>query len=96
MVLVATACTARDSGYWIGDPSEPEGGDLYVREQVRNIRSQSTDPASLVPIRKIHPYDGAVFPSDMASPVVEWQDDQSQAVSWLITVEASAMAAVTK
>lgn len=91
MVLVAAACTARDSGYWIGDPSQPEGGDLYVREQVRNIRSQSIDPASLVPIRIIHPYDEAVFPSDIASPVVEWNDDPSQAVSWLITVEASGM-----
>jgi hypothetical protein len=89
--LVVISCTAPYGGYWIGDLSQPGGGDLWVREQVRSIRSQSPVPPALAPIRIIHPYDGALFPLDIASPVVEWRDGESGALSWLITVEAPAM-----
>jgi hypothetical protein len=94
MALAVTACTARDGSYWVGDPMQPGGGDLHVRNHVRSIRALSLDPASLAPIDIIHPYDGAVFPADIASPLFEWQDEPSEAFSWLITVEASEMATI--
>ena len=91
LIVGAISCTARDGRYWIGDPLKPGGGDLYVKDLICNMHAQSPDPETLTPIRIIHPYEGAVFPADIASPVCIWRDDVSQASSWLITVKAPAM-----
>ncbi|MBW2557642.1 MAG: hypothetical protein JRD69_02185 [Deltaproteobacteria bacterium] len=44
------------------------------------------DRYEYLPIRIANPLDGALFPIDIASPIIEWKDADSGALLWLARI----------
>ncbi len=85
------SCSAHQNHYWVGRLNQAGRGDINVRELLKQIKLEYAGSNSLTSIQILHPYNGAVFPADIASPEIEWKDSNSLVSSWLLTVEAAGM-----
>ncbi len=62
-----------------GDPGE-------TRKIIETIMSAIDDRHEYLPILIANPLDGALFPIDIASPIIEWKDADSGASLWLARI----------
>ena len=65
-------------------PSQMSSGH-DIKSVVKGILSDHDRAAKYPAIEIRHPYNGAVFPPDIASPIIRWEDEKSEA--WLVMVE---------
>jgi len=97
LTLVIFVCIACSSGYYLHQDDLRD--DLYILGEARNdddsvkickiieaIISVIDDKHEYSPIRVTNPLHGALFPIDIASPVIEWTDTDCGASLWLAQV----------
>ncbi|MFZ5570272.1 MAG: TolB family protein [Thermodesulfobacteriota bacterium] len=68
------------------------------KEEIRRIARQLQVPAGNAPaglLRITAPCDGAVFPPEIAAPVIAWNDPNPEARFWLVAVETGGRPLVT-
>ncbi len=88
IMALAMSCSAHQNRYWSGRPGGNGSGDPQVGKLLARVISQAASRKYLEPVRILYPCEGAVFPADIASPLIEWEDIHSQATAWLVTAEA--------
>lgn len=85
VLWVAGGCSSTQVAFW--DSEKPAATGEAVRFEsiaaaVQSALEASPDAAGLT---VTYPYDGAVFPPEIAAPVFSWQDSASGVFSWLVT-----------
>lgn len=64
---------------------------MQAAEEFQRLSRDYPQGQGLSTLSISHPLDNALFPADMASPVVSWKDDTPGAVSWLAGIEAGSL-----
>jgi len=54
--------------------------------KIARLRRAAAQPGPHLPLRITAPFDNAVFPPEMVAPVFRWQEPESSAREWLVTV----------
>ncbi|QLA17007.1 TolB family protein [Desulfolutivibrio sulfoxidireducens] len=67
---------------------------LEARDMVRLIAAGYDAGEVLESLRIMHPLDGAVFPADLAPPLVSWVDGHPRADMWLVSIRLADSRAV--
>ena len=82
MLLICSACGKRaEAPHFITDAEHATLGPEQLAAWARSL----TVETPLSPIRVIEPLSGSVFPKDLASPAIRWEDSRRNS-TWLVTI----------
>lgn len=81
VVSVLLAACGRGAG-WLDGGS----GEVASRKRIDPILAMYDESAAFASLQVSYPYEGAVFPPEIAAPVVRWTDDTVGVSLWLIEI----------
>jgi hypothetical protein len=91
MVLLASItlshCAFSGNNSWDSQVSGPQGMPEKIRHLVQKLITNSKQAGYKTGLTITYPFDGTIFPPEIAAPVIVWQDTNSASNHWLIIVE---------
>ena len=74
---------------WGSQVSDQERMPEKIRHQVQKLITNGEKVENSTGLLITYPYDGAVFPPEIAAPVITWDDTNTASKQWLVMVEFS-------
>jgi len=88
LVLVLCHCTVSGGTFWDSGEIRPDRGARELETLVRRVDgAMQNAPCPSGSLSVTCPYDGSLFPPEMASPTVAWTDDDPRSRFWLVAVK---------
>lgn len=102
MILMPAACTytgkspceQTDSIYHYHESAIRSLGQAEARGLVQAVLADTGRDDNPAELEILNPYHGAVFPLDMASPEITWEDSRTNATLWLVCVSFAGQSGV--
>ena len=85
--LALSHCTFSGKNSWDSQVKGPEEMPDNIRHLVQNLVANSKKVGNNTGLIITYPYDKAVFPPEIAAPVIVWNDSNTASKHWLVTVE---------
>ncbi|MBC8431222.1 MAG: hypothetical protein H8D96_04825 [Desulfobacterales bacterium] len=85
--IVLSHCAFSGNNSWDSQVSGPLGMPEETRNLVQKLITNSKKAGNKTGLTITYPFDGTVFPPEIAAPVIVWQDAGSASKHWLIIVE---------
>ncbi|NQT68716.1 MAG: PD40 domain-containing protein [Desulfobacteraceae bacterium] len=85
--IVLSHCAFSGNNSWDSQVSGPLGMPEETRHLVQKLITNSKKAGNKTGLTITYPFDGTVFPPEIAAPVIVWQDAGSASKHWLIIVE---------
>jgi hypothetical protein len=82
-------CAFSGNNSWDSQVRGPEEMPQNIRHLVQKLATTSKNVGNNTGLAITYPYDGAVFPPEIAAPVIVWDDANAASNHWLIVVEFS-------
>jgi hypothetical protein len=87
--LALSHCAFSGNNSWDSQVRGPEEMPQNIRHLVQKLATTSKNVGNNTGLAITYPYDGAVFPPEIAAPVIVWDDANAASNHWLIVVEFS-------
>ena len=85
--LALSHCTFSGKNSWDSQVKGPEGMPDKIRHLAQNLVTNSKKVENSSGLTITYPFNAAVFPPEIAAPVVVWDDTNTASKHWLVTVE---------
>lgn len=87
--IVLSHCSFSGKNSWDSQIGGSEEMPTKIRHLVQELSTNSKRVGNRKGLDIIYPFDGAVFPPEIAAPVIIWDDTNTDSNQWLIKVEFS-------